>query len=154
MTECAADLRPYELRDPADLLADLLREGALAVGTLTLVLVDDASGVQRVVARTPLSVPDDDRDDEPGNAVERGLERLGLQRRPTSPRATSAWPTVVPVVTRTGRCVVRQSDLAAARALRYVNGFEMFWTGPLVLTPYGWCDALESYGGSSPRLQV
>lgn len=148
------ELRTWQVRDPAALLRDIDGAMELRPGVSLLALVEDAPRTQELQRVTPISVPVsvDWYDDVAGVGVA-ALQGLGLEQweRRDDP---ARWPTVVPIIVRAGRCVVRRGDLAVMRLLRYVNGFDAFTGDPLLVTPFGWCDTYEQFGGASPTCRV
>lgn len=145
------DLYTWQLRDPAALLAEIDNSHNLRLGTTLLALVDDASRTQVLQRSTPFELPSDlPWFDVECTVGEEALKRLGLEQW-SKPRDPKSWPTVVPVITRSGRCVARRGDLAITQFFRYVNGFDAFVGSPLLVTPFGWCDLLEEFGGAEPR---
>ncbi|HET9188680.1 MAG TPA: hypothetical protein VFN80_12025 [Acidothermaceae bacterium] len=148
------ELRTWQVRDPAALLRDIDGAMELRPGVSLLALVEDAPRTQELQRVTPISVPVsvDWYDDVAGVGVA-ALQGLGLEQweRRDDP---AHWPTVVPVIVRSGRCVVRRGDLGVMRVLRYVNGFDAFTGDPLLVTPFGWCDVYEKFGGASPTCRV
>jgi len=146
--------RTWQLRDPAVLLTEIHDAHGFRIGASLLALVDDAPRTQLLRCCTPFELPAD----TPWSDVERltgqeALQRLGLEKW-GKPRDPKTWPTVVPVITRTGRCVARRGDLAITQYFRYVNGFDAFIGNPLLVTPFGWCDLLEKFGGTEPRCRA
>lgn len=148
------ELRSWQVRDPVVLLRDIDDAMELRPGVSLLALVQDASRTQELQRVTPISVPASiewyDDVTEIGVAA---MQRLGLEQweRRDDP---AHWPTVVPVIVREGRCVARRGDLRIMRVLRYVNGFDAFTGDPLLVTPFGWCDMYEQFGGASPTCRV
>jgi hypothetical protein len=144
------ELRTWQVRDPASLLRDIDRVMELRPGVSLLALVEDAPRTQELQRVTPITVPGSlewyDDGAEVGVAA---MEGLGLKQWELRGDPV-CWPTVVPVIMRAGRCVVRRGDLTVMRLLRYVNGFDAFTGSPLLVTPFGWCDMLEQFGGAAP----
>jgi hypothetical protein len=144
------ELRTWQVRDPASLLRDIDQMMELRQGVSLLALVEDAPRTQELQRVTPITVPASvewyDDGTEVGLAA---IESLGLKQWEFRGEPAS-WPTIVPVIARAGRCVVRRGDLTVMRLLRYVNGFDAFTGSPLLVTPFGWCDMLEQFGGAVP----
>lgn len=139
------------LRDPAALLRDLLARHQLRTGDLLVVAVRQPSTDQEVLGA--LKIPRDVWEDMERHERSDLLRRLATSL-PIPPRAPRG-PTecvLLTVVPRQGVAVVDSHDADVFTAWRYSNHLaDAMDTTLLLVTEYGWFDALANRGGAEPR---
>lgn len=99
-------LKPYDVRDPAALIAEIAERVDLTEGTAWLALIHRPSTTQKLLEVIPLELPAllDDSEDISG-VLRDAVQGLGLGWRRHDEHA------VVTVVVRPGRCVLGPNEL-------------------------------------------
>lgn len=140
---------PWELRRPELLLRHLDREGWLRTWQTLLARVRDPAGAQELLGCDQVWAQEPDEREDARDLVEASLRRLGLPEWD--------WPDyndrdlIVPVVVRHGPLLPFQWDFDVLYGLRYANSFQVRRGDLLLVTPHGWCSALEEFGAREPR---
>lgn len=142
------DLKPYDVRDPAQLIAEIAEQVDLVADTAWLALVHRPSTTQKLVEVRALELPallDDGEDiSEPLCGAARAF---GLEWRRDYEHA------LVNVVVRPGRCVFGPNELVWSLGWRYANHLEAAFDGDLILvTEHGWLDLMTEEAGFEPAM--
>ncbi len=148
------ELRPYEYRDPGELLAAVVAERALCEGDMLLALVCDPSSDQQVVHTIGVDRADRPRLDSYGGPE---ILRAHLQRLPVPARRRGKPPrhSVMTITARRGLTVFGPAEIACLSAWRYSNHLIDVFVGDLmVVTEHGWADFMTGWGGPEPRLRL
>lgn len=145
------DLEPYDLRDPQQLLDDVCRTNPLVEGELLIVLVEDPSQSQHLVAVRRLAGRQWQGLDQIARSdVLRGeAESLPLDARERgAPRHL-----LLTIRVRRGLTVIDGVDAEVLEGWRYANHLmPVFDGGLLVVTEHGWYDWLTGCAGHSPAI--
>ncbi|GAA0970007.1 hypothetical protein ENKNEFLB_03884 [Nocardioides aquaticus] len=146
-------IEPFELRSPADLMAEVARLVDLTVGCAYAVLVLDPSGRQQVAEAAVL--PIDSRLDRASEAERRQLKTyVEVLTDRWQHERTGTWPSpmrakLVTVVVREGLCVWTPTEWAWAKFWRY--GIRPVSAGEVVVvTEHGWCDLMTKHADHRP----
>lgn len=140
----------YDVRDNAQLIADIAKQVDLLEGTAQLALVADVSRTQRVVRVDTLATPAEIFDD--GGPRE---ELCAIVESWSIPWVSGEPPkhTHVLVVVRRGLCVFGPNESTWFMADRYANHFADLWPMQLILvTEHGWLDFTTYEAGLTPAL--
>ena len=145
------DLEPFELRDPRQLLQDVCRAGPLVEGDLLIVLIEEPSARQHVVAVRRLAarqwqgLDQMDRSD----VFREEARALPLDvRRGEPPRHL-----LLTILVRRGLTVLDGTDAEVLDGWRYANHLmPVFDGGLLLVTEHGWYDWLTGLAGHTPAL--
>jgi hypothetical protein len=143
------ELDPWELRDPAALVADIARRVPFEEDTSYVALVRLPSMAQQLIAvkRLPLPAFLDD-DDEIGDALCRMTRSFGIGFTGRAPEHA-----VVTVVVRPGRCLFGPNEAVWCKGWRYSNHLESVYSGDLILvTEHGWADFMSGEAGHQPAM--
>lgn len=147
------ELKPYDYRDPGEIVRAVADRERLTREAAFLVLVEDPSTTQRVVSITRLEAPARLSDYEPArDELHDLLEQAPIPisgRRDGGPRHSATV-----VVARRGLCVLGPNEALWFNAWRYVNTLAAVYTSNLILvTEHGWHDFATRWGGSTPALR-
>lgn len=145
------ELRPYEYRDPGQVVRDVADRHPLEDGDVLLALVRSPSTDQEVVAVTRL---------QPGRWQETDqFERSQLLAEQVQAMPIPAWRPAPPehsiltIVARSGWCLIGPREAEFLQAWRYSNHLcHAFDGGLIVVTEHGWTDFITGLGGDEPRL--
>lgn len=148
------ELRPWEYRDPGQVLTAVVADGPLSEGDLLLALVNDPSGEQQVLRTIRIDVDDQRRLNpyEGHDMLEDYLNRLAVpMRSPGVPPRHS----VLTISARRGPAIIGPAEAAYLTAWRYWNHPVDAYVGELmVVTEHGWADFMSGWGGREPRLEL
>ena len=143
------ELQPYDVRDPALLIAEIAERVDLVEDTAWVALVHRPSTTQKLLEVRPVGLPALLDDDEDIGAVLRDTVdafRLGWRRHREH--------AVVTVIVRPGRCVLGPNELVWSMGWRYANHFEAAFDGDLILvTEHGWLDMVTHEAGHQPAMR-
>jgi hypothetical protein len=142
------DLKPYDVRDPAQLIAEIARQVDLVEDTAWLALVHRPSTTQELLEVRALELPAllDDGEDI-SESLCSAVQAFGLDWRRDYEHA------VVSVVVRPGRCVFGPNELVWSLGWRYTNHLEAVFGGDLILvTEHGWLDLMTKEAGFEPAM--
>jgi hypothetical protein len=146
----AMDLRPYDLRDPGEIVAQIASEQPLRDGDARLLVVEDPSRTQQVTHVCRLDQADW-KDLEPWRLSDYLREQV--QQLPLPPSGPETWCSVVTVVARPGFAVFGAQEMPWMYAWRYSNHLRRLFSGDIVLvTDHGWHDFMTGWGGHEPRI--
>lgn len=147
MTTTSTELRPYDVRDPARLIADIAERTSLIEGSAHLALVRDVSTEQRVLRVDTLKLPAEIVDWEEGcEELRRVVDKWKIPLERGRPRLTP-----VLVVVRPGLCVFGPNEGVWFRAERYANFIASVWpVMDILVTEHGWLDFRTNAAGSHP----
>jgi hypothetical protein len=146
------ELRPYEYRDPGEVLTAVVADRSLSDGDMLLALVHDPSGDQRVLRTIRLDSEHSRRlDPYQGPDILAGyLRQLAVpMRQPEEPPRFS----VMTISARRGLAVFGPAECACMSAWRYCGHLVDAFVGEMmVVTEHGWADFMSGLGGREPRL--
>jgi hypothetical protein len=141
------ELHPYDVRDPARLIAEIAEKTALVEGTAHLALVRDVSTEQRLLRVDTLRLPAEIIGwQEASNELRRVVDSWSLPEQGGAPRHTP-----VLVVVRPGLCVFGPNEAQWLMAERYANFLAPLWTAQdILVTEHGWLDFMTYEAGTTP----
>ena len=147
MTSTTTELHPYDVRDPARLIADIAERTSLTEGTAHLALVRDVSTEQRILRVDTLKLLAEIIDwEEAREELRRVVEGWPLPHGPGVPRHTP-----VLVVVRPGLCVFGANEAVWWTAERYANFMATVWpVRDILVTEHGWLDFMTNEAGTQP----
>jgi len=145
----AMDLQPYDVRDPAGLIAEIAEEVDLVEDSAWLALVHRPSTTQQLLGVRALDLPallDDGEDISATICAATRAFRLGWRQHYEH--------ALVTVVVRPGRCVLGPNELVWSNGWRYANHLEAVFDGGLILvTEHGWLDLMTQEAGFAPTMR-
>jgi hypothetical protein len=145
------DLEPYDLRDPQQLLDDVCQSHDFVEGDLLLVLIEEPSSHQSVVAVRRLTARQWQGLDqlERSDVLCREAEALPLDARWRG----AIRHLLLTILVRRGLTLLDRGDAEVLEGWRYANhGMPVFDGGLLLVTEHGWYDWLSGCAGHSPSL--
>ena len=147
MTTTTPELHPYDVRDPARLIADIAERVRLVEGTAHLALVRDVSSEQEVVRVDTLRLPAEIVDWHEGREeLRRVVEAWPVGFAPGRPRHTP-----ILVIVRPGLCVFGPNEAVWFLAERYANFLANVWSVcDILVTDHGWLDFMTNEAGTTP----
>ena len=150
----SVELRPYEYRDPGQVLTAVLAGGSLSEGDMLLALVHDPSGDQQVLRTARLDSEHSRclRQHEDPDILAGYLRRLAVpMRQPGEPPRHS----VMTISARRGLAVFGPAEAACMSTWRQCGHLVDAFVGDLLLvTEHGWTDFMSGWGGREPWLQL
>jgi diadenosine tetraphosphatase ApaH/serine/threonine PP2A family protein phosphatase len=146
-------LKPYEYRDPGQVVTDVVARRVLHAGDMILALVRDPSAEQKVLRL--LTIPTSRR---------RGLDQYERARLladyaqrlrvPGRRGADSPWHSIMTVGARRGLAVFGPEEGRWLTAWLFSNHLTGAFSGDFVLvTEHGWADQYTGWGGRQPCLE-
>lgn len=144
-------LKPYEFRDPGEVLADVMERHPLSEGDAVLALVENPSGRQRVTQVEVLPAPARIEDcHEVSDLLCETVRRMPIPARGPSTRIDHA---VMTILVRRGLTVFGRNESNWFYGWRYSNHLIDAYTGDVVLvTEHGWRDFMTDWGDHYPRI--
>jgi len=143
-------LKPYELKDPGELVQGLAERVDLVEDTAWLVQIQDPSTRQLIVGVDRMDSPA--LIDEWQEARDELHDRIQAWSVPDTHRPQQA---AVLVVVRPGLCVMGPNEAQWFLAWRYVNHLRSLFSGDLILvTEHGWTDFMTNLGGYAPTMSA
>lgn len=142
------DLEPYDVRDPAQLIAEIAEQVDLVEDTAWLALVRRPSTTQELLEVRALELPAllDDGEDI-SESLHNATKSFGLGWQRDYEHA------LVTIVVRPGRCVFGPNELVWSLGWRYTNHLEAVFDGNLILvTEHGWLDLMTQEAGFEPAM--
>ncbi len=146
------ELRPYQYRDPEQLLREVVTTVAVSEHDLVLTLVREPSVDQQIVqtvwfAETP---PPQVDHWERSQFLRRIVEQLDVPARKLGEPPSHS---VMTITVRRGLAVFGPSELSWLAAWRYSNHLAPVFVGDLLLiTELGWADFMSGRAGRLPAL--
>lgn len=141
------EIEPYDLRSPADLIAEVADRVHLAEGSAWAVLVDDPSRAQHIRNIEQLSC---------GAFMEAAGLRTFLEglcaRWHQGARSQPSAVKVVTVVVRRGLCVWTSLEWEWAMAWRYAFTSGLACGDLITVTEHGWYDFMTKHADHRPSL--
>jgi hypothetical protein len=146
-------LKPYEYRDPGQVVADVVARRGLRAGDMILSLVRDPSAEQKVVRL--VTVPMSRRSGLDGYERARLLADYAQRLRVPDRRGPdSPWHSIMTVGARRGLAVFGPEEGAWMTAWLSSNHLTGAFSGDfVVVTEHGWADQSTGWGGRRPRLE-
>jgi len=147
MTTTTTELKAYDVRDPARLIADIAQRVPLRLGSAHLALVRDVSTSQDVLRvdtlRLPAEIVDHREASEELRRVVNGWP-VGLERG--TPRHTP-----VLAIVRPGLCVFGANEAVWFAAGRSASFAATVWpVNEILVTEHGWLDFMTYEAGLTP----
>jgi hypothetical protein len=144
---------PYDLRDPGQLVADVMARHPLREGDGLIVCVREASGEQALIDVVRIAEARWRHLDR----VERSELLAKTARRLPIPKWNGGPPnhSIVTVVARGGFAVFGSSEAEWMIAWHYSNHQTNAYSADLILvTEHGWTDFMSGWGGHEPSLAL
>lgn len=146
------ELKPYELRSARELIETIATHVDLHEDESYLALVEAPSREQRLVALRRLALPalledTDNIREHLRNATRDITADLPDVRRPNH--------SLVTIVVRPGRCMVRRNELIWLNGWRYSNHIRPVFDSDMILvTEHGWHSLLTHESGETPVMKA
>jgi len=141
------ELRAYDVRDPARLIADIAERVPLVQGSAHLALVRDVSTDQEVLRVDTLRLPAEILHwEEASEELCRVVDEWPVGFEPGAPRHTP-----VLVIVRPGLCVFGPNEAVWFMAECYANFMANLWSARKILvTEHGWLEFMTYEAGPTP----
>ena len=141
------ELRAYDVRDPARLIADIAERVPLVQGSAHLALVRDVSTDQEVLRVDTLRLPAEILHwEEASEELCRVVDDWPVGFEPGAPRHTP-----VLVIVRPGLCVFGPNEAVWFMAECYANFMANLWSARKILvTEHGWLEFMTYEAGPTP----
>jgi hypothetical protein len=146
-------LKPYQYRDPGEVVAEVDSRRPLSEGDMVLALVRDPSGDQQIVRLR--SIPRTRRHGLDRYERSRLLCDCAKRLRVPQRRGESPWHSIMTIVARPGYAVFGPDEGNWLSAWLFSNHLtDAFSSELIVVTEHGWADMSTGWGGHEPRIHV